>query len=79
MPIAFILINSEMGAEGEVLENLKKIKNVKEAHAVYGVYDVIAKVEADSLKELKEVITERIRRLDKEPVSSSKRCVRRLL
>ena len=65
MPIAYVLINSEIGAEEEVLKELKKIKNVKEAYVVYGVYDVIAKVEAESMDKLKEIITWNIRRLEK--------------
>ena len=65
MPLAFVLINSEIGGENEVLEELKKVKNVKEAHIVYGVYDIVAKVEAESMDKLKSVITWKIRRLDK--------------
>ena len=65
MPAAYVLINSEIGAEEEVLKELKKIKSVKEAYVVYGVYDIIAKVEADSMDKLKEIITWNIRRLEK--------------
>jgi len=65
MPIAFVLINAEIGSEGEVLKALREIEGVKEAYSVYGVYDIIAKVEADSVDKLKDVVTWRIRRLDK--------------
>lgn len=65
MPIAFVLINSEIGSEGEVLRELKKMDEVKEAYTVYGVYDVIAKVEASSMDKLKDIVTWRIRRLEK--------------
>ncbi|MCD6593565.1 Lrp/AsnC ligand binding domain-containing protein [Candidatus Bathyarchaeota archaeon] len=65
MPIAFVLINSEIGSEGEVLRELKKMDGVKEAYTVYGVYDVIAKVEASSMDKLKDIVTWRIRRLEK--------------
>jgi DNA-binding Lrp family transcriptional regulator len=65
MPIAFVLINAEIGAEDDVLKELKKLKNVKEAYVVYGVYDIIAKVEAESMDKLKEVVTWHVRRLDK--------------
>ena len=65
MPIAFVLINTEMGAEDEVLKLLQKIKDVKEAYAVYGVYDIIAKVEADTMDKLKDVVFWNIRRLNK--------------
>jgi len=65
LPIAFVLINAEIGSEGEILKELKKIDGVKEAYSVYGVYDVIAKVEADSMDKLKDIVTWRIRRLEK--------------
>jgi len=65
MPMAFVLINTEMGSENEVLNAMLKISNVKEAYVVYGVYDIITKVEAETLDRLKEVITWNIRRLNK--------------
>jgi DNA-binding Lrp family transcriptional regulator len=63
--MAFVLINTEMGSETEVLEALQKMGNVKEAYVVYGVYDIVARVEAGSMDQLKEVITWKIRRLNK--------------
>lgn len=62
---AFVLINAEIGAESDVLRELKGIPEVKEAHMVYGVYDIIARVETETMQELKEVISWKIRRLDK--------------
>ena len=63
MPTAFVLINAELGKEEGILKELRSIGNVKEAHFVYGVYDIIAKVEADSMEKLKEIVTFKIRRL----------------
>jgi len=65
MPKAFVLINTEIGSEADVLKDLKKIDGVEEAFSVYGVYDIIAKVSADTMDKLKEIVTWRIRRLDK--------------
>jgi len=65
MPIAFVLINAEIGSEGEVLSELRKVEGVEEAYSVYGVYDVVAKVKADSMEKLKDIVTWRIRRLNK--------------
>lgn len=65
MPAAFVLINTEIGAEEEVAKELKKIEQVRDAQVVYGVYDIIAKVEADTMDKLKETVSWRIRRLDK--------------
>lgn len=65
MPMAFVLINTEMGSEAEVLDLLQKMGNVKEAYIVYGVYDIVAKVEADTVDALKDMITWKVRRLNK--------------
>lgn len=62
---AIVLINTQIGAERDVLKDLKDIKEVKEAHIVYGVYDIIAKVEAEDMDKLKDVITWKIRRIKK--------------
>jgi len=64
-PIAFVLINTEIGSESEVLKTLKKVNGVKEAYSVYGVYDIIAKIQAETMDKLKEMVTWNIRRLDK--------------
>jgi len=65
LPLAFVLINTEMGSEADVLKDLRKVKGVEEAFAVYGVHDLIARVRAETIYELKDIITLRIRKLDK--------------
>ncbi len=65
MPTAFVLLNVELGAESEILENLRKIDAVEEAYRVYGVYDTIAKVSAETMEKLKEIVTYKVRHLTK--------------
>ncbi len=65
MLTAFVLINTEIGSESEVLAALKKFDSVEEAYMVYGVYDVVAKVKAKTMDKLKEIVTWHVRRLDK--------------
>lgn len=65
MPSAFVLINAEMGAEEEILEELRKVPNVKEAYVVYGVYDIVAKLEAETMDKLKDSVTWGIRSMNK--------------
>ncbi len=65
MPSAFVLINTEIGFEDNVLTQLKKLENIKEAYVTYGVYDIVAKVESDSMNKLKDTISQNIRRLEK--------------
>ena len=63
--MAFVLINAEIGSEDAVVKELKSVANVKEAYMVYGVYDIVAKVSADTMDKLKEIITWKVRRLNK--------------
>ncbi len=65
MTKAFVFINVEPGSENEVLKRLRNVPEVKESYFVYGVYDIVAKVESGSMDRLKEVITWKVRRLDK--------------
>ena len=63
MATAFVLVNAELGEEGRVLKELRSMRQITEAHIVYGVYDIIAKIEAKTMDELKEVVSSKIRKL----------------
>ncbi len=63
MPTAYILLNTEIGAEIQVLKALKKIEGVEEAHSLLGVYDIIANVKAETMERLKFIITKRISKI----------------
>jgi DNA-binding Lrp family transcriptional regulator len=65
MPKAFVFVNVVSGSETEVLKRLREIPEIKEAYLAYGVYDIVTRVEADSMDHLKEVITWKVRGLDK--------------
>ena len=65
MKAAFVMINAEIGSEIELKNKLLQLPNVVEAYMVYGVYDIIAKVEAETMDRLKELVTREIRCLDK--------------
>ncbi|MEM0379729.1 MAG: Lrp/AsnC ligand binding domain-containing protein [Desulfurococcaceae archaeon] len=63
MASAIVLIQTEIGSESRVMNELIKIPEIKEVYIVYGTYDVVAKIEADTLEKIREVITDKIRRL----------------
>ncbi len=65
MPEAIVLINTDIGAEEEVLKQLLSIEGVKEAYMVYGVYDIVAKINVDSTEKLKEIVSSKIRKIPK--------------
>ena len=61
MQRAYVLLNVETGSEDNVLKQLKSLGVVEEAYVSYGVYDLIIKIKADTMEELKEVVTRKIR------------------
>ena len=61
---AYILVNTDLGREPEVVKALKGIMEIKNINIVYGVYDVIVDVEADTMDKVKEIVFNKIRRLD---------------
>jgi DNA-binding Lrp family transcriptional regulator len=63
--LAYVLIGVEIGAGEEVLRELQGMPEVKESYGVYGVYDIIVKVEANDMPSLKDVISSKIRRIDR--------------
>jgi DNA-binding Lrp family transcriptional regulator len=65
MPTAYVLLNTEIGAEAQVLKALKKIEGVKDAHNLWGVYDIIAHIEANIVDKLKFIINNRIEKIGK--------------
>jgi DNA-binding Lrp family transcriptional regulator len=65
MPKAYILLNTEIGAEKQVLKALKKIQGVAEAYSLWGVYDIIANIKAGSTEEVKYIITSQIEKINK--------------
>jgi DNA-binding Lrp family transcriptional regulator len=61
MAMVFVLVNSDLGAEQQVLTALQAIEGVQETYLVYGVYDILAKVEVASTALIKTVVLEQIR------------------
>jgi len=64
MPTAYVLINTEPKHMENVVSTLEKLDAVVEIFPVYGVYDVVAKVQADTMDKLKEIVTWKVRSLD---------------
>ena len=63
MNIAYVLVQSTIGHEMEVLNDLLKLELVKEAKGTFGYYDILAKIEATSEKEIEKIITKKIRKI----------------
>ena len=60
MTKAYVLIETAVGRNREVIAALKKLKGVSSVDLVTGPYDVIAIVEAETLSEIGDIVTARI-------------------
>ena len=63
MNIAYVLVQSTIGHEMEVLNALLKIDLIKEAKGTFGYYDILVKIEASSEKEIERIVTKNIRKV----------------
>jgi len=69
VPIAFVLINSDLGKDVEIIGKIKEImeseKDIKfELQGVYGVYDIVVKVSSDDSPKLRSIVTNQIRKIE---------------
>ena len=58
---AYVLFNVKSKSEDQVLKDVRAVDGVQEAYVMYGVYDLVARIEAASIKELKELVSSRLR------------------
>ncbi len=65
MASAYVLINCDIGSEEDVISHLKTVDGVKEVHGTFGAYDVIAKIESDNYETLREIISWKIRKMER--------------
>jgi len=50
--------------KAEIIDELKQLDNAKQVHGVYGAYDILVKIESANVKNLREIITWKIRKLN---------------
>ena len=65
MTSAFLFINAEILFIDDVINKLKGVPEITGVYKVQGIYDIIARVNSDTEEKLKELVSERIRRIDK--------------
>ena len=61
MEMAYVLVQSDIAHEMEVMRDILEIELVREARGTFGKYDILVKVEAESHTGIEGIITGRIR------------------
>jgi DNA-binding Lrp family transcriptional regulator len=65
MSIVYVLINCDEKYTSSITNEINSLPLVKEVYEVSGVYNIIIKLQSPSDDELKEIITWKIRKIDK--------------
>ena len=65
MTSAFLFINAELLFIEDVINKLEEVPEIVDVYKVQGIYDIIARVNSDTEEKLKELVSERIRRIDR--------------
>jgi len=69
LPISYVLINSNLGTDVEIIKKIKEMMLVQddvkfEIQGVYGVYDIIIKLSSDDSTKLRSIVTNDIRKIE---------------
>lgn len=69
MSIAFVLTNTELSSDMEIIGKIKDIlaseKDIEyEIQGVYGIYDIVLKISSNNGEKLRAIITNKIRKID---------------
>ncbi len=69
MPTAYVLLNSDLGSDESIIDEVKKIlveEDVTyEIQGVYGVYDIVLKLTSNDAEKLRGIITNKVRKISK--------------
>lgn len=63
MRVGFVLIEVAPHHESQVYDALKKVKEIEELHGLFGEWDLLAKIVADDLDDISEIVVRKIRSL----------------
>ena len=69
MSTAYVLINSDLGKDVDIIAKIKEIleseKDISfEIQGVYGVYDITVKISSDDSAHVRSIVTNQIRKIE---------------
>jgi DNA-binding Lrp family transcriptional regulator len=65
MPTAYVLLNCDLGSEGDIMQKIRLVPGVIEVTNVAGVYDIVVRISSDNMDKLREIIKLNIKKIDK--------------
>ena len=69
MSTAYVMINSDLGKDIDIIAKIKEILQAEkdisfEIQGVYGVYDIIVKISSDESATVRKIVTNQIRKIE---------------
>lgn len=61
---AYVLLKTEVGRAGDVLEQVRRMEGIVSADGVTGPYDIIVRAEVDSMEDLGRMVVRKIQQID---------------
>ena len=65
MTDAYVMLNCELGAETEIIDQLKEIEQVVDVFETIGTHDMMVKLQAENFEKIREIISWNIQKLKK--------------
>ena len=59
------MLNCELGAETEIIEQLKEIEQVVDVFETIGTHDMLVKLQAENFEKIREIVSWNIQKLKK--------------
>ena len=65
MTDAYVMLNCELGAEEDLIEQLKELEQVVDVFETIGTHDIMVKLQAENFEKIREVVSLNIKKLPK--------------
>ena len=65
MTDAYVMLNCELGAEEEIIEQLKELEQVVDVFETIGTHDMLVKIQAENFEKIREIVSWNIQKLKK--------------
>jgi DNA-binding Lrp family transcriptional regulator len=63
MTDAYVMLNCELGAEADIIEQLKEIEQVVDVFETIGTHDMMVKLQAENFEKVREIVSWNIQKL----------------
>ncbi len=63
MTDAYVMLNCELGAESDIIDQLKEIEQVVDVFETIGTHDMMVKLQAENFEKIREIVSWNIQKL----------------